>query len=121
MMDRRTFLGTMSLLLAAPLAAEAQPAAKIAKIGILRAGSPPDVYVEVFELGGYGLALKHQLAHPLEQHHRPVGRVDVFGLVRCDRLPVGLRSSLPRSLGVRPGASLRAGFQDLAAPAHSIT
>jgi putative ABC transport system substrate-binding protein len=40
----------LSLILA-PLAAEAQPAGKIARIGILRAGSPPDPYVEAFRQG----------------------------------------------------------------------
>ena len=34
MLDRRAFLGTLGLL-AAPLAAEAQPAGKVARIGIL--------------------------------------------------------------------------------------
>ena len=50
MIDRRTFLtGAGAVLLAAPLAAEAQQQAmKIPRIGILRLGSPPDPYVEVF-------------------------------------------------------------------------
>jgi putative ABC transport system substrate-binding protein len=48
-MDRRTFLGGLaSGLLAAPLAAEGQPAARVPHVGILRAGSPPDSAVEAF-------------------------------------------------------------------------
>jgi putative tryptophan/tyrosine transport system substrate-binding protein len=38
-------------LLAAPLAAEAQPAGKVYRIGILRPGSPPDPHVEAFKQG----------------------------------------------------------------------
>ena len=42
-MDRRTFLaGTGAVLLAAPLAAEAQPAGKVWRIGILAPGIPQD-------------------------------------------------------------------------------
>jgi hypothetical protein len=41
---------TLSLL-AAPLAAEAQPAGKIPRIGILRPGSPPDPLLDVFRQG----------------------------------------------------------------------
>ena len=50
MIDRRTFLvGTGAVLLAAPRAVEGQEqAAKIPRIGILRLGSPPDPYVEMF-------------------------------------------------------------------------
>jgi len=40
----------LSLILA-PLAAEARQAGKIARIGILRVGSPPDPYVEAFRQG----------------------------------------------------------------------
>ena len=40
-MDRRTFLGTLTGgLLAAPLAAEAQPAREVHRIGFLSSGSP---------------------------------------------------------------------------------
>ena len=38
-------------LLAAPLAAEAQPAGNIPRIGILRPGSPPDPLAEAFRHG----------------------------------------------------------------------
>jgi putative ABC transport system substrate-binding protein len=38
-------------LLAAPLATEAQQAGKVARIGMLRQGSPPDPFVEAFKLG----------------------------------------------------------------------
>ena len=52
-MKRRTFISgiTFGLLATMPLVAEAQQAGKIARIGILRAGSPPDPYVEVFRQG----------------------------------------------------------------------
>ena len=51
-MERRAFLtGTGALLLAAPLAAEAQETGKAARIGMLRQGSPPDPNVEAFKQG----------------------------------------------------------------------
>ena len=51
-MDRRTFLaGTGAVLLTAPLAAEAQHAGKVYRIGFLRAGPPPRTYVEGFQQG----------------------------------------------------------------------
>ncbi len=44
MMDRRAFIGTMTGgLLAAPLAAEAQPAGKVTRIGFLSPSSPSNV------------------------------------------------------------------------------
>ena len=50
-MERRTLIsGTLSFL-AAPLAAEAQQAEKVPRIGMLRVGSPPDPYVEAFRQG----------------------------------------------------------------------
>src|SRR5215472_2523104 len=49
---RRTFLaGTCAMLLATPLAAEAQQAGKVYRIGFLRAGPPPKAYVEAFQQG----------------------------------------------------------------------
>ena len=51
-MNRRRFLGTVSAsFLAAPLAAEAQPAGKVWRIGFLRAGPPPKTWVEAFQEG----------------------------------------------------------------------
>jgi ABC-type uncharacterized transport system substrate-binding protein len=50
MMDRRAFLGSLGLL-AAPLAAEAQQAARVYRIGVLRAGQPPETYVESLKQG----------------------------------------------------------------------
>ena len=50
-MDRRTFLGVTLGTLAAPLAAGAQQAGRIPRIGILRPGSPPDPLVEAFRQG----------------------------------------------------------------------
>jgi len=52
MMNRRCFLCGLTLgTLSAPFAVEAQLSAKIPRIGILRAGSPPDPLVEAFREG----------------------------------------------------------------------
>jgi len=51
-MKRRAFMGTLAGgLLAAPLAAEAQEARKVARIGVLNSGSPPAPFVESFKQG----------------------------------------------------------------------
>ena len=51
-MNRRSFVGTLGLgLLVAPLAAEAQPAGKVYRIGVLGGSSPPDPFVEAFKQG----------------------------------------------------------------------
>jgi hypothetical protein len=52
-MDRRTFIGTVaSGLLAAPLAAEAQQAAKVARIGFLAINLAPNRHLqEAFRQG----------------------------------------------------------------------
>jgi putative ABC transport system substrate-binding protein len=51
-MNRRTFLCGLTLgMLAAPRAPDAQPAAKIPRVGLLRPGSPPDPYVDAFRRG----------------------------------------------------------------------
>jgi ABC-type uncharacterized transport system substrate-binding protein len=51
-MDRRTFLGSLAGgLLAAPLAAEAQRAGRIPRIGILRPGVSPDPLIDAFRQG----------------------------------------------------------------------
>src|SRR5882672_8262103 len=48
-MDRRAFIGIVGgRMLAAPLAAEAQPVAKIHRLGLLLTGTPPDPNVEAF-------------------------------------------------------------------------
>ena len=52
MLNRRRFLGTLSAsLLAVQFAAEAQPAGKVWRIGFLRAGPPPKMWVEAFQEG----------------------------------------------------------------------
>jgi ABC-type uncharacterized transport system substrate-binding protein len=61
MMDRRTFLYVMSLLLAAPLAAEAQQAGKVFRIGVLGGGSPDLLRQSLREVGyieGLNLAIE---------------------------------------------------------------
>ncbi len=50
-MDRRTWLAGSLGLLAAPLAADAQPAGRNPRIGILRPGSPPDPLLDAFRQG----------------------------------------------------------------------
>jgi ABC-type uncharacterized transport system substrate-binding protein len=50
MMDRRAFLGTF-VLLAAPLAVEAQQAGKVYRIGFLRSGHPPENYIAGLQQG----------------------------------------------------------------------
>ena len=50
MMNRRAFIGTLAGgLLTAPLAAEAQRAGKVPRIGFLRSGPPPQAFVEGFQ------------------------------------------------------------------------
>ena len=49
-MDRRAVLGTLGLV-AAPLAVEAQQAGKVYRIGLLRAGEPPKLWLEEFRHG----------------------------------------------------------------------
>ncbi len=51
MITRRTFLASTVGVLAAPLAAEAQEAGKVARIGVLNSGSPPAPFVESFKQG----------------------------------------------------------------------
>jgi putative ABC transport system substrate-binding protein len=51
MMDRRAFIGGGIALLAAPLAAEAQRAAKVPRIGYVRAETPPAGDIEAFRQG----------------------------------------------------------------------
>ena len=51
-MDRRTFIGTLAGgLLAAPLAAEAQQAGKVYRIGFLSQGQPPKALLEALQQG----------------------------------------------------------------------
>jgi putative ABC transport system substrate-binding protein len=51
-MNRRTFLSGLTVgTLATPLAAEAQQAGKVYRIGFLRAGHPPESYIEALQQG----------------------------------------------------------------------
>ena len=51
-MKRRSFVGGLMLgTLAAPLAGQARQTGSVARIGILRPGSPPDPYIEAFQQG----------------------------------------------------------------------
>ena len=52
MIDRRAFITGITLgLLVAPLAAEGQQAGKVYRIGFLRAGQPPESYLDGFQQG----------------------------------------------------------------------
>ena len=50
-MDRRAFLAGAVAFLAAPVAADAQQARKVHRIGFLRVGTPPPTYIEPFRNG----------------------------------------------------------------------
>ena len=50
-MNRRTFVTCLGAVLAAPLAAAAQQAGKVYRIGFLRAGHPPRAWVEALQQG----------------------------------------------------------------------
>jgi ABC-type uncharacterized transport system substrate-binding protein len=69
--SRRAFVGTFTLgILAGPLASEAQEAGKVARIGVLHSGSPPDPFEGPFtqglrELGyveGRNISIEHRWA-----------------------------------------------------------
>ena len=71
-MDRRTFIACLALaILVAPLAGEARQAAKVARIGLIRPGSPPDPNAEAFvhglrDLGyveGRTIVIEYRWAH----------------------------------------------------------
>jgi len=75
-MERRTFIGVIAGgLLAAPLAAEGQPARKVPKIGLLQPGPRPPAWVEAFreglrELGyveGQNVVIEYRLARDLNE------------------------------------------------------
>jgi putative tryptophan/tyrosine transport system substrate-binding protein len=48
---RRTGLAVVLSLILAPLAGDAQQAAKIPRVGLFRPGAPPDPYVDAFRQG----------------------------------------------------------------------
>jgi putative ABC transport system substrate-binding protein len=93
--DRRTFLyGTGVALLATPLAAEAQPAGKTARVGFLRFGGtpgqeqiPPPIVAELRERGwveGTNLVMERRVGKSNEQLHAAaaeLGRLKVDVLV----------------------------------------
>jgi hypothetical protein len=89
--DRRTFLaGTGAVLLAAPLAAEAQPAGKVPRVGYLSSGSSSDLArqrrFEAFRHGlldlgyveGRNVALEPRWAGAYDEYPRPRGRANPF-------------------------------------------
>jgi len=80
-MDRRTFLaGTGAVLLAAPLAAEAQQAGKVPRIGYIRAEGPPAADIEAFRQGlrehgyveGKNIVVEYRWADGNEQRLRAI-------------------------------------------------
>ena len=94
MIDRRTFLaGTGAVLLAAPLAAEAQPAAKVYRIGFLGNSTP---------------ALEANLVGPFREGLRKLGYVEGRNIVieyrwaegQYERFPVLVAELLARKVDV---------------------
>ena len=77
-MERRSFLAGSAALLAAPLAAEAQPAGQVARIGYLSLESSPAQYLEAFHDG-----------------LRRLGYVDGGSIVIESRLAEGRTDKLP--------------------------
>jgi putative ABC transport system substrate-binding protein len=75
MMDRRTFLAANLVVFAAPLAAEAQPARTVSRVGFLRVGSIPPAFIDGFrqglrELGyveGQNITIEYGLAQTAAQ------------------------------------------------------
>ena len=53
-MNRRAFVTGLGAVLANPLGAGAQQAGKVYRIGFLRAGQPPETYIEGFRQGWGG-------------------------------------------------------------------
>ena len=81
MIARRTFLaGTGAVLLAAPLAAEAQQAGKVPRIGYIRAEGPPAADIEAFRQGlrehgyveGKNIVVEYRWADGNEQRLRAI-------------------------------------------------
>ena len=108
-MDRRAFIGTVAGgLLAAPLAAEAQPAGRMYRIGYLAEGPPPSSVLaetlrELRELGyveGQNLVIDSR-----------------FGAFKYDRLP-GLAAELVR---LKPDLLMVAGNPGIAALRHATS
>jgi putative ABC transport system substrate-binding protein len=109
-MDRRTFLESMgAVLLAAPLAAQAQPAGKVSRIGFLFYGAPgPSPELEAFRQGlrdlgyieGQNISLEYRFANGR------VGRLPELAaeLVRLD-LDVVVTPGTPASLAAKKATS----------------
>ncbi len=81
MIDRRTFLaGTGAVLFTAPLAAEAQQAGKVPRIGYIRAEAPPAADIEAFRQGlrehgyveGKNIVVEYRWADGNEQRLRAI-------------------------------------------------
>jgi ABC-type uncharacterized transport system substrate-binding protein len=93
-MDRRTFIATAAGLLAAPLAAEAQPAGKLHRIGFLRRTAPEPPDLEAFrqglrELGyveGQNIVIEQRYAHGA--HERLPGLARELLQLKIDALVV---------------------------------
>jgi len=70
MISRRAFIATVTGLIVAPLAAEGQETGKISRIGFLRVGPPPVMWINAFRQGlrdlgyveGQNLVIKYGLA-----------------------------------------------------------
>jgi putative ABC transport system substrate-binding protein len=135
-MERRTFMSSVTLsLLAAPLAAKAQPAGKVAKIGYLTGSSVGALDAFKQGLGEHGyiegrnLAIESRSAEGRVERLSPLAtelahlNVDVF-LVTVNRVAVAVREVAPKTPIVMTGAEepVRLGLvKSLARPGGNIT
>ena len=135
-MDRRRFIGSLTGgLLAAPLAAEAQPAGKVAKIGYLTGSSVGALDAFKLALGERGYTEGRSFAIEIRSAEGRVERlsalatelahlnVDVF-LVTVNRVAVAVREVAPKSpiVMTRAEEPVRLGLvKSLARPGGNIT
>jgi putative ABC transport system substrate-binding protein len=136
MLNRRAFLGTVSVsLLAAPLAGEAQQAGKVAKIGYLTGSSvgPLDAFKQALGEHGYiegrNFAIEIRSAEGRVERLSPLAtelahlKVDVF-LVTVNRVAVAVREAAPKIpiVMTRAEEPVRLGLvKSLARPGGNIT
>src|SRR5437016_12401615 len=101
MMNRRAFIGTLAGgLLTAPLAAEAQRAGKVPRIGFLRSGPPPQAFVEGFQQGLRELGYVEGQNIIIEYRFADRGTAEQSELLRL-KVDVILASATPAALAAK--------------------
>ena len=101
-MNRRAFIGSLALgFLKAPLPAEPQAAAKIARIGLLRTGSPPDPALDAFKEGLRELGYVDRVLRGARAGDIPVERPFKFSLILNLKTAKALGLTIPPSLLAR--------------------